>query len=133
MNYEKFTLKLQSAIESAVKLAENNQHTEVTPAHILIALTEDREGVLYPLFQKLGVSPERVIAEMEAIISRLPKAYGDSQRTFSRSAARILNASEKVASDFKDEYISSAFINAREYVGWRKTACRNCQSSDPSP
>ncbi len=107
MNYDKFTLKLQNAIESAVRAAEQNQHTEVTPAHILIALTEDKEGVLNPLFQKLGVSPDAVISEMDGILSRLPKTYGDAQRAFSRASARILTASEKVASDFKDEYISA--------------------------
>ena len=50
MNYEKFTVKLQKAIESAVAIADSKQNAEVTPAHIIIALTEDREGVLYPLF-----------------------------------------------------------------------------------
>lgn len=107
MNYEKFTVKLQKAIESAVAIADSKQNAEVTPAHIIIALTEDREGVLYPLFQKLGVSPDRVISEMDGIISRLPKTYGEAQRAFSRSAARILNACDKAAAEFKDEYISS--------------------------
>ncbi len=107
MNFDKFTVKLQSAIEEAVKLAENSQHTEVTPAHILIALTEQKDGVLTPLFQKLGVNPDSVIASMEGIISKLPKTYGDANRTFSRAAARVLNASEKIASEFKDEYVSS--------------------------
>ena len=44
MNYDKFTVKLQSAIEEALSLAEQNQHSEVTPAHILIALTEQKDG-----------------------------------------------------------------------------------------
>ena len=107
MNFDKFTLKLQSAIEDAVKLAEQEQHTEVVPAHILIALTEQADGVLRPLFEKLGVSPDEVVSRMKDVLSRLPKTYGDAQRTFSRSAARILNACDKTASEFKDEYISA--------------------------
>ena len=107
MNFDKFTLKLQSAIEDAVKLAEQEQHTEVVPAHIIIALTEQADGVLRPLFEKLGVSPDEVVSRMKDVLSRLPKTYGEAQRTFSRSAARILNACDKTASEFKDEYISA--------------------------
>ncbi len=107
MNFDKFTVKLQGAMEDSVKLASEEQHSEVCPAHILIALTEQKDGVLRPLFEKLGVSPDEVISRMRDILARLPKAYGDMQRTFSRSAARILNACDKTASEFKDEYISA--------------------------
>lgn len=107
MNFDKFTVKLQSAIEEALHLAENSQHAEVTPAHIVIALTEQKDGVLRPLFEKLGVSPDSVINAMQNILSKAPKAYGDMQRNFSRSAARILNSCDKSALEFKDEYISA--------------------------
>lgn len=107
MNFDKFTIKMQSAIEDAVALAEKNQHSEVTPAHIIISLTEQKDGVLRPLFEKLGVSPDSVIQSMEGVLSTLSKAYGDVQRTFSRSSARILNAVDKSAAEFKDEYISA--------------------------
>ena len=62
MNYDKFTLKLQSAIEEAAQKASQEKHSEVTPAHIIIALTEQKDGVLRPLFEKLGVQPESVKA-----------------------------------------------------------------------
>ena len=107
MNFDKFTVKMQSAIEDAVSLAEKNQHAEVTPAHIIIGLTEQQDGVLRPLFEKLGVSPDSVVKSMEGVLSTLSKAYGDVQRTFSRSSARILNAVDKSAAEFKDEYISA--------------------------
>lgn len=107
MNFDKFTLKLQSAIEDSVKLAEKEQHTEVVPAHIIISLTEQADGVLRPLFEKLGVSPDEVISRMNDILSHLPKTYGDAQRSFSRASARILTACDKCAAEFKDEYISA--------------------------
>ena len=44
---------------------------------------------------------------MENILSKLPKSYGDTQKTFSRAMARILGACEKTAGDFKDEYVSA--------------------------
>ena len=107
MNYDKFTLKLQSAIEEAASEAQGSKHSEVTPAHIIKALTSQKDGVLRPLFEKLGVSPEQVIQAMDKILSSLPKLYGDAQVSFSRSAARILSSCDKIAADFKDEYISA--------------------------
>lgn len=107
MNYDKFTLKLQSAIEEAAQKATTEKHSEVTPAHIIIALTEQKDGVLRPLFEKLGVQPEAVVSAMEKILATLPKLYGDAQVSFSRSAARILGSCDKVAAEFKDEYISA--------------------------
>ena len=107
MNYDKFTLKLQGAIEEAVQKASSMQHSEVSPAHILIALTEQKDGVLRPLFEKLGVSPDAVISSMNEILGKLPRMYGDVQQSFSRSAARILGACDKIAAEFKDEYISA--------------------------
>ena len=107
MNYDKFTLKLQSAIEEAASEAQSSKHSEVTPAHIIKALTSQKDGVLRPLFEKLGVSPEQVIQAMDKILSSLPKLYGDAQVSFSRSAARILSSCDKIAADFKDEYISA--------------------------
>ena len=107
MNYDKFTLKLQSAIEEAAQAAAAGKHSEVTPAHIIMALTQQKDGVLHPLFEKLGVQPEAVIAAMEKQLSTLPMLYGDAQVSFSRSSARILSACDKVAAEFKDEYISA--------------------------
>ncbi len=107
MNYDKFTLKLQSAIEEAAQNASSERHSEVTPAHIIKALTGQKDGVLRPLFEKLGVSPEAVTEAMDKILAGLPKLYGDAQVSFSRSAARILSSCDKVAAEFKDEYISA--------------------------
>lgn len=107
MNLDKFTVKMQSAIEEAVNTAEKNGNSEVTPAHMMVALLGQKDGVLRPLFEKLGVSVDSILDEMEAIIKKLAKAFGDTQKTFSRSMARILQACEKTATDFKDEYVSA--------------------------
>ncbi|MGN1163688.1 MAG: ATP-dependent Clp protease ATP-binding subunit, partial [Candidatus Ornithospirochaeta sp.] len=107
MNYDKFTVKMQKALEEAVQKASQNGHSEVVPAHMLLALLEQSDGVLRPLFEKLGVSPDAVASSMDTILSKLPKSYGETQRTFSRAMARILGTLEKTAGDFKDEYVSA--------------------------
>ena len=108
MDYDKFTLKLQKAIEEAAGEVRSASRPEVQPADLLKALTSQQDGVCRPLFEKLGVRPESVIQAMESIIAKSPQAYGSTVNvSFSRSAARILEASQKIASEFKDEYISS--------------------------
>ena len=107
MNYDKFTVKMQKALEEAVTKADQAGHSEVVPAHMILALIAQSDGVLRPLFEKLGVSPDAVSSAMENILSKLPKSYGDTQKTFSRALARILGACEMPAGDFKDEYVSA--------------------------
>lgn len=107
MNFDKFTVKMQNALQEAVQKAQDCGHSEVVPAHMMLALLEQKDGVLKPLFEKLGVSVDSVQSAMEDITKKLAKAYGESQRTFSRSLARILGACEKTAGDFKDEYVSA--------------------------
>lgn len=107
MNFDKFTVKMQNALEEAVQKAESSQHSEVVPAHMILALLEQKDGVIRPLLEKLGVSPDSVKEAMEAILAKLPRSYGGTQKTFSRAMARILGACEKTAGDFKDEYVSA--------------------------
>ncbi len=107
MNFDKFTVKMQNALEAAVQKAESAGHSEVAPAHMILALLEQKDGVLRPLFEKLGVSSESVSEAMENVLRKMPKAFGGTQKTFSRSMARILGACEKTAGDFKDEYVSA--------------------------
>ena len=107
MNYDKFTVKMQKALEAAIQTANENGHSEVVPAHMVLALLSQSDGVLRPLFEKLGVSPDAVASSMDAILKKLPKSYGDTQKTFSRSMGRILGALEKTAGEFKDEYVSA--------------------------
>ncbi len=107
MNFDKFTVKMQNALEDAVQRAESAGHSEVVPAHMMLALLEQKDGVIRPLLEKLGVSSDSVREAMEAITNKLPKAFGSTQKTFSRAMARILGACEKTAGDFKDEYVSA--------------------------
>ncbi|MDY5931953.1 MAG: ATP-dependent chaperone ClpB [Candidatus Ornithospirochaeta sp.] len=107
MNFDKYTVKLQSAIQDAAERAQAEQHSEVIPADIVSALASQKDGVLRPLLEKLGVSPDSVIKAMDDISAAQPKVYGGGNATLSRSASRIFYACDKVAAGFKDEYISA--------------------------
>lgn len=108
MNFDKYTLKMQSAVNGAIAIADDRESSEITVAHVLLSLFQDKEGILVPLFEKVGVSPDTVTARLESLIGSMPKSSGtEVNRNMSRALARTFQESEKVAGQFKDEYVSS--------------------------
>ena len=104
MNFDKYTLKMQSAINAAVSLAEDRSSTEITTFHVLSPLLEDKEGILIPLLDKIGAPVEEIRNEINGYIDRLPKIYGDVNRG---ALQKVLQRAEKVSVEFKDEYVST--------------------------
>ena len=107
MNFDKYTLKMQAAINSAVSMAEDKSSTEITTFHILSALLSDKEGIIIPLFEKIGAPVEDVRNEIDSYLERLPKIYGDVNRGVSRALQKVFSRAEKVSVEFKDEYVST--------------------------
>ncbi|MDY4798794.1 MAG: ATP-dependent chaperone ClpB [Bullifex sp.] len=107
MDFNKFTIKMQEAVERANQFAGEENHSELTSAHILIALLDQKEGVIRPLLEKLGVSVQSVDDAMRKVLASLPKAYGSVQRSLSQRCYEDLTQAEKIASSFKDEYTSA--------------------------
>ena len=70
MRLDKFTLRGQEAIETAVALAERNQHQQVEPEHVLVSLLEQAEGVTRPMLGKIGANAQAIFSEVEAAIIR---------------------------------------------------------------
>lgn len=111
MNIDKMTIKLRQAIGDADTLAHERGSSEITTEHLLLALLEQKEGLLPPLLERLGVHPAQVQASLEELADRLPKAYGGSvKRALSASLGNQLYAADKVAAEFKDEYLSAEHV-----------------------
>ena len=68
MRLDKFTLKGQEAIETAVAMAESRGHQHVEPEHVLVALVEQAEGVTKPILGKIGANAQAIQSEAEAAI-----------------------------------------------------------------
>ncbi len=107
MNVDKFTVKMQQAIETANQFAGEQNNSQLENAHLLLALLHQKEGVLPPLLEKIGVNLNQVDESLRNIISSLPKVYGSAQRNLSSQAYEALNKAEKISVSFKDEYISA--------------------------
>jgi ATP-dependent Clp protease ATP-binding subunit ClpB len=111
IRWDKFTLKSQEAIQKASSLANENGQPEVLPIHLLMALVEDREGIIVPLLQKIGVPTEQLVSSARKVIDGLPKVSGAaSEPGLSSGMQKVLNEASKEAQDFKDEYVSTEHL-----------------------
>jgi ATP-dependent Clp protease ATP-binding subunit ClpB len=111
IRWDKFTLKSQEAIQKASSLANENGQPEVMPMHLLTALVEDKEGIIVPLLQKIGIATEQLLASARQAIAGMPKVSGaTSEPGLSTSMQKVLNDASKEAQDFKDEYVSTEHL-----------------------
>ena len=110
MNYEQYTIKAQEALRSATILAQQEDHSEVGTAHILSAILEQADGIIPPLFERIGVPIKRIQAEAKELVSQTPKMHGNVQISISPEAAKVLAKAEKEAAQLKDEYLSVEHI-----------------------
>src|SRR3954466_1576014 len=107
IRWDKFTLKAQKAVQRANALASEHGNPEVLPLHLLAALLEDKEGIVPPVLEKIGIGPQSVLSGVYAEIEKLPKVSGQaSQATLANEANHLLEQAFKEASNFKDEYVS---------------------------
>src|ERR1700687_6354353 len=98
---DRLTEKTQEAIQQAQSLAQEAQHQEITPEHLLFALLQQQDGTVRPILQQIGVEPSRVEAEVKAQLDRLPKVYGAETYLGSR-LRRLLAAASSEIGGLKD-------------------------------
>jgi len=110
IKWEKLTAKSQEAVQAAQGLAGDNGNPEVLPLHLLSALLEDRDGVVLPVLERVGVDIPQLKTSLNAAITKLPKVQGGSQPALSNAAQKVLDQAFKEAANFKDEYVSTEHL-----------------------
>jgi ATP-dependent Clp protease ATP-binding subunit ClpB len=111
IRWDKFTVKAQEAVQRASTLASEHGNPEMLPIHLLAALIEDKEGIVPPVLEKIGIGPQAVLSELYGELEKLPKVSGDSaQATLSNQVNKLLEQAFKEAANFKDEYVSTEHI-----------------------
>ncbi len=109
MRFDKFTLKAQEAVQGAQELAQQRNHAEILPIHLLAALLNETEGVMRPLLQKIGADPGRIAQAVDSELDRLPSATG-TQLGMARAAQDVFTQAQKEADRLKDEYVSTEHL-----------------------
>ncbi len=111
IRWEKLTVKSQQAMEQAQARATELGNPEVLPVHLLLALIEDREGVIPSVLDKIGVPTERLETELHQIEEKLPRVAGSaSQPGVSQALNKVLDQAFREAANFKDEYVSTEHL-----------------------
>lgn len=121
MNLNKFTLKSQEAIQQAQWIAQNRQHQQIEPNHLLKALLEADENVTPFLLKKLNVNIPLLQKVIEANLQSYPKVTGGSIM-LSRDGQNVLNSAINEANQNKDEYVSVEHLLMAIFKSGGKTA-----------
>ena len=111
MNLDKYTQKSQEALLGAQNLAQELNHPSIEPAHLLLALLRQEDGVVPALVTKVAGSVLALREEVQRDLDSRPKVYGsNAQIGLARPAADVLAAAERIAKGMQDEYVSTEHI-----------------------
>lgn len=105
MNFNKFTIKSQEAVQRAQQLAQGFEHQQIEPEHLLKAMLDVDENVLPFLLKKLNVNLQTLQQVLDASLKGFPKVSG-GQLMLSRTAQSALNDATLIAEKRKDEFVS---------------------------
>ena len=108
----RFTRKTGEALQSAQALAREQNHSQVTPEHLLAALVSQPEGVVLPVLERVGVPAKTVRDRVEEALQNLPKVYGQTaqQAQLSQDAYAILEAADQERTGLDDDYLSTEHV-----------------------
>ncbi len=111
IRFDKFTQKAQEAVQGAQSLAAEQSHQQVHPMHLLVALAEEKEGVVGAVFDKCGIQRQVVAEDARKLLSDIPQVQGAEGGThLTPQLGSIFQAAEKETERFKDEFVSTEHL-----------------------
>ena len=108
--FDKLTVKAQEAVARAQSLAAEQGHPEVDSLHLLSALFGEADGIVKPIFDRIGVNFGQVTALIESEMSRLPKVTGGSTPQPNQALVQVLQAATREADVMKDDFVSTEHL-----------------------
>ncbi len=111
MRFDKMTTKAQEALQAAHDLAEQRNHQELTPEHVLSALLGQEQGIVSALLKKMGVAPGAIGDQVTRALDEQPQVQGAAAEIYvGRRLKDLVLDAQKRSQEFKDEYISSEHL-----------------------
>ncbi len=110
MQPDRFTVKSQEAVAAAQALAAERRNSEVTPAHLLVALLRQEGGLVAPILQKLGADPAAIASRAVAAVEELPKLAETAEVRPSSAFVATLQGAEREMAGMGDEFISTEHV-----------------------
>ncbi|MGA2475835.1 MAG: ATP-dependent chaperone ClpB [Terriglobia bacterium] len=108
--FDKFTVKAQEALQGTQDVASRFGNQQLEPLHLLLALIDQKEGIVPSLLARLGVPPASVAREAEQAIENLPKVGGTTDHYLSPALKEVLDQASKETEQFKDEFVSTEHL-----------------------
>jgi len=112
MRFDKFTLKVQEAIQEAQTLANSYGHQAIEPEHLLVSFLRQEEGIVGAVLEKLGAKPNQIEKALVSFLERQPRIEGSatSQIYMSARLNKIFDKALTEAARLKDEYVSAEHV-----------------------
>ena len=111
MDYNKYTIKAQEAINEAANIANGEDHSEIGSEHLLLALLKQEDGLIKPLLERIGIPVNSLIEKTQKLVNENVKVLGENvQLRLSTNAGKVLAKAEKEAYALKDQYVSTEHI-----------------------
>ncbi len=111
INTDRFTEKSHQALFGAQHLAEQLNHSQVEPEHLLAVLLEQPEGIVPQMLERAGANPKVLLQQVQAELNRLPKVTGGGvQVTISSRLRQVLLRAHEEIQQFRDEYVSTEHL-----------------------
>jgi ATP-dependent Clp protease ATP-binding subunit ClpB len=105
------TTKSQAALSAALQAASAAGNPDIRPAHLLVALLDQTDGIATPLLKAVGVDPATVRREAQSLVDRLPSATGSTTTPqLGRETLAAITAAQHLATELDDEYVSTEHL-----------------------
>ena len=105
MNINKYTIKSQEALQSAIELARKAGNQAIEPVHLLASILTLGDSLTDFLLSKLAIQRARLEESLQRMLSALPKVSG-GEPYLSSDATKVLDKAEDIATEMKDEYVA---------------------------
>src|SRR5476651_2040577 len=110
MDINKFTEKAREAIAAAVELAKGANNPQIEPEHLLLALIDQKEGIIPDLLRKLAADPASVGGAARQLLAKMPTAFGGSEPALSPRLRLVLDSAQAEAGRMKDDFVSTEHV-----------------------
>src|SRR5437588_9905741 len=108
---DRLTQKAQEAVQQCQAIAEKNENQVMFPLHMLIALAEEKEGIVRGVLEKCGVHPDAIVSEAYRLLGETPKASGMQPGMYlAPPLNQVLERAFDEATHFKDEFVSTEHL-----------------------
>ncbi len=112
MELNRFTVKLQEAIQKSRNIAKEHKNQQIEVEHLLSALISSPEDIAYTIISKSGANPQKVKSEIDQEIDRYPSVSGSSigDIYISRALNNVINIAMTAMEEMKDQFLSAEHI-----------------------